>query len=183
MDRRAFVVKTNFCWAGLGYAEGGLCRVELSLEGAEDVQRKLVARLGSGVNFERPPGGSRLAELPDKMISYFGGERVDFDEPVDLDRLTPFQRRVLEVTRGIPYGEVRSYAWVAERVGNPRSFRAVGQALGINPVAIVIPCHRVITSQGTLGGFGWGGDVKRALLAMEGSEGKLRTKPWRQTPQ
>jgi methylated-DNA-[protein]-cysteine S-methyltransferase len=74
---------------------------------------------------------------------------------------------VWEITRLIPYGETRSYAWVAEQIGQPRAVRAVGQALGKNPLPIIIPCHRVITSNGKLGGFGGGLEMKKRLLSLE----------------
>ncbi|GAI87660.1 unnamed protein product, partial [marine sediment metagenome] len=72
-----------------------------------------------------------------------------------------------EETRLIPYGETRSYAWVAKQVGKPKAARAVGQAMGSNPLPIIIPCHRVITSNGKLGGFGGGLEMKRQLLSLE----------------
>lgn len=86
----------------------------------------------------------------------------------DLSEMTPFQQSVLEVTRTIPMGQVRPYGWVAERIGNPRAVRAVGTALGANPVPFLIPCHRVVRSDGTLGNYGLGPPVKRQLLKIEG---------------
>ena len=170
MATSAFVLQTGLGWIGVAYGESGVCLVRFSRQGAEEVHRDLAAELKDGFTLDKPAPVTALGHLPDRLASYFGGQRVDFDEPVDLRDLTPFQRRVLEVTRGIPYGEVRSYAWVAAQAGSPRAFRAAGQALGRNPVAILIPCHRVVTSQGSLGGFGWGVDVKRALLDLEKSK-------------
>jgi len=87
--------------------------------------------------------------------------------PIDLSKYTPFQRKVWEVVQTIPYGETRSYKWVAERIGNPRAVRAVGQALKRNPLPGIVPCHRVICSDGSLGGFSQGLKMKRELLRSE----------------
>jgi methylated-DNA-[protein]-cysteine S-methyltransferase len=86
----------------------------------------------------------------------------------DIDRLTSFQKKVLEIVKSIPCGEVRTYKWVAERLGKPKATQAVGQALKKNPRPIVVPCHRVIRSDGELGGYSRGRDKKRQLLKEEG---------------
>ena len=90
---------------------------------------------------------------------------------LDLSNLTPFQRKVLEVVKIIPYGETRNYKWVAERIGNPKAARAVGQALKRNPYPVIIPCYRVIRSNGKLGGYSKGIQKKRKLLKKEGAFG------------
>lgn len=89
---------------------------------------------------------------------------------VDLSGLSAFGRAVLSVTAEIPFGQVRSYAWVAAEVGRPAAVRAVGSALGRNPLPVVIPCHRVIRSDGRVGEYGFGAECKRALLEREGVE-------------
>lgn len=111
-----------------------------------------------------------FSRLRRELGEYFRGERREFSVPVDLSGLTPFQRRVLEVTRGIRYGEVRSYGEVAVAAGRPKGARAVGQALRQNPVCIVVPCHRVVASDGNLRGYSASGGVetKRWLLELEG---------------
>ncbi len=86
---------------------------------------------------------------------------------LDLSNFTPFQRKVLEAVKTIPYGEVRTYKWVAERMGNPGAARAVGQALKKNPYSVIIPCHRVIRSNGRLGGYSGGIQKKKRLLKKE----------------
>jgi methylated-DNA-[protein]-cysteine S-methyltransferase len=91
-----------------------------------------------------------------------------FDYPLDLTDATPFQRAVWAAMRTIPYGETQSYQWIARRIGRPRAARAVGNACGRNPVAIVQPCHRVVGYDGKLGGFSGGLDLKKALLKLEG---------------
>ena len=107
-----------------------------------------------------------LKETATQLEEYFAGERTDFDLQMELDG-THFQREVwTELTR-IPYGETISYGELARRVGRPNGPRAVGQANGRNPIPIIVPCHRVLASNG-IGGYGGGLKVKRALLALEG---------------
>jgi methylated-DNA-[protein]-cysteine S-methyltransferase len=101
---------------------------------------------------------------------YFHGRRTDFSGPLDLSGATPFEMSVWQTTKSIPYGQTQSYRWVARQIGKPLAPRAVGQALGRNPLPIVIPCHRVLTSDGRLGGFGGGLDMKQYLLDLEGGK-------------
>jgi O-6-methylguanine DNA methyltransferase len=103
-----------------------------------------------------------------ELEQYFAGERRQFSFPLDL-RGTKFQLACWNALLEIPYGETRSYAAIARAVGNPAGFRAVGMANHRNPVAIVVPCHRVIASDGTLCGYGGGLEVKRKLLELEGA--------------
>ena len=102
-----------------------------------------------------------------ELERYFAGRRREFSFALDL-RGTDFQRRCWQALLDIPYGETRTYAELARAVGQPRGFRAVGMANHDNPVAIVVPCHRVIASDGTLGGYGGGLPIKRWLLELEG---------------
>lgn len=125
---------------------------------------------------ERPVvrGGGRLAEARREVEEYFEGRRSSFDFPVDLTVLSDFERQVLgTLWEEVSFGEVIPYAELARRIGRPRAARAVGNALGRNPVAIVIPCHRVIRSDGSLGGYMGGLRFKRHLLALEGREDLL----------
>ena len=101
-----------------------------------------------------------------QILQYLEGKRTEFDLPLDL-RGTPFQRRVWEKLLDIPYGETRSYRDIARAVHRPRALRAVGNANGANPVSLVVPCHRVVTSGGKLGGYAGGLSLKAHLLAME----------------
>jgi len=103
-----------------------------------------------------------------ELEQYFGGARREFTFPLDL-RGTDFQLACWRALLAIPYGETRSYGDIARAVGRPKGFRAVGMANNRNPVAIVVPCHRVIASDGTLCGYGGGLDVKRKLLELEGA--------------
>ena len=116
-----------------------------------------------------PPPLPIFAQTVALLDRYFAGERVDFSGvPVKLIGATDFQQEVWHVIREIPYGEVRTYQWIADRIGRPKSARSVGNATGANPVSILTPCHRVVRSDGTLGGYGGGPGRKRQLLALEG---------------
>ena len=101
-----------------------------------------------------------------QLVEYFNGERTAFDLPLDPHG-TEFQQRVWAMLQEIPYGETTTYGTLANRLGNPRTVRAVGLANGRNPIAVIIPCHRVIGADGSLTGFGGGLDRKRALLDLE----------------
>ncbi|MFJ4682365.1 methylated-DNA--[protein]-cysteine S-methyltransferase [Streptomyces sp. NPDC091377] len=107
-----------------------------------------------------------FAEAVEQLEAYFTGDLTDFDVPVRLGG-TPFQRTVWDQLRRIPFGETRSYGELADALGNPKASRAVGLANGKNPVSIIVPCHRVIGSGGSLTGYGGGLDRKRRLLDFE----------------
>jgi methylated-DNA-[protein]-cysteine S-methyltransferase len=108
-----------------------------------------------------------LPEVVRQLGEYFAGTRREFDLPLRLEG-TPFQQRVWKSLTEIPYGETWSYGELAKRIGNPNASRAVGLANGSNPIAILVPCHRVIGADGSLTGYGGGLDRKRWLLAHEG---------------
>ncbi|MCV7102936.1 methylated-DNA--[protein]-cysteine S-methyltransferase [Mycobacterium palustre] len=112
------------------------------------------------------PDPDAFADAVDQLRAYFAGELTDFDIELDFAG-TGFQRRVWEALLTIPYGETRSYGEIARQIGAPGSARAVGLANGHNPIAIVVPCHRVIGAGGSLTGYGGGLDRKRALLDLE----------------
>jgi methylated-DNA-[protein]-cysteine S-methyltransferase len=119
-------------------------------------------------------------EVCEQLAAYFEGESMSFDLPLDLAG-TPFQRRVWDELCRIPYGQAISYAALARRIGQPSASRAVGGANGQNPVAIIVPCHRVIGADGGLGGYGGGLDRKRWLLELE-AEGLARHPEWQEEP-
>ncbi|GAA4541393.1 methylated-DNA--[protein]-cysteine S-methyltransferase [Mycobacterium paraffinicum] len=112
------------------------------------------------------PNPGAFNEATEQLNAYFEGELTEFDFEFEL-RGSAFQRRVWEALRAIPYGETRSYGQIAEQIGAIGSARAVGLANGHNPIAIVVPCHRVIGANGSLTGYGGGLDRKRTLLALE----------------
>ncbi len=107
-----------------------------------------------------------LAEAERQLAEYFTGQRKAFDLPL-APVGTPFQRSVWQALREIPYGETRTYKEIAEAIGRPKAFRAVGQANHVNPIMIIQPCHRVVGADGSLTGFAYGTDMKRLLLDLE----------------
>ena len=185
---RYMVFETRLGWLGLLTSTKGLRRVVLPQALPEAVLEKLGDFLPRAHQ-----DGEAFGDLPHRLRQYFEGKRVEFPDQVDLTEATSFQKRVWEKVRSIPYGETRSYAWVAREIGRPYAFRAVGQALKCNPLPIIIPCHRVIGSvprkirdfsgapgshrnrgfrwvrrDGQLVGFGEGIELKKKLLQLEG---------------
>ena len=139
-------------------------------------RKAAIAAWGAAADFGRR--SALLDEASCDLRRYFSGETVSFSEyPLDLSRQAPFHRRALLAARRIPRGEVRTYAWVAARAGSPRAARAVGQAMSRNTIPLIIPCHRVIASDGGLGGFGGGLELKRALLLLEGAPRSVTSPP------
>ncbi len=120
------------------------------------------------------PDTNRLEEAEHELEEYFSGRRRVFELPVDLTRLSQFERSVLGAASELRFGEVVPYSELARRIGRPKAARAVGNALGRNPVAIVVPCHRVMRRDGSLGGYTGGIEYKEALLRIEGREDLLR---------
>jgi methylated-DNA-[protein]-cysteine S-methyltransferase len=125
---------------------------------------------GAEIGWTEDEGAFR--EVVRQLEAYFRGELREFDLPLELEG-TEFQMRVWRALRRIPYGETISYRELAERIGNQKAVRAVGLANGCNPIPIIVPCHRVIGSDGSLTGFGGGILNKRKLLDLEGKEFRL----------
>ncbi len=143
----------------------GICKISLG-----DVSREeFVGQLRDALGQEPVEDRVHFKGLLDDLKRCFSGEAVELDYPTDLSGTTDFQRRVWSETKKIPRGETRTYSQVAEAIGSPRAYRAVGQALGANPVPMIIPCHRVIGSDGSLTGFGSGLGTKEWLLRLEGA--------------
>ena len=148
----------------LARTEKGVCRI--SFRQSEDA---LLSDLeGRSLLPEMAP--RKLDRERRELAEYFRGKRREFEMPVDLRWGTDFQRRVLRATRRIPFGEAARYSDIAREIDRPKAQRAVGNALGSNPVPIVIPCHRVIASGGGIGGYTGGLDIKRTLMRIEGLE-------------
>lgn len=154
--------RTKMGWIGILASERGLVATTLPRPTAEAVCQEL----GSVKKAER--SNRSLADLAERLKAYFSGKKVEFSDRLDLSGATPFQKQVWQAARLIPYGETRSYLWVAQKIGKPGAARAVGQALGKNPLPIIVPCHRVIATGGGLGGFTGGLEMKRRLLKLEG---------------
>jgi methylated-DNA-[protein]-cysteine S-methyltransferase len=131
--------------------------------GAESVVRDLAERVSPDL-VERPPAFDGLRR---ELDEYFAGRRDAFDLPLDWSLTSGFRRAVLVATAGIPYGRTETYRSVATTAGNPAAVRAAGTALATNPIPIVVPCHRVLRTDGGLGGYRGGLELKRALLRLE----------------
>jgi methylated-DNA-[protein]-cysteine S-methyltransferase len=113
--------------------------------------------------------GKLLRQVREELAEYFAGDRTFFSVPVDLSQVPEFERAALEIASQIPYGEVRSYKWIAEQLGKADAARAVGGAMAGNPVPLIVPCHRVVKTDGGLGGYSFGLVQKEALLNLERS--------------
>lgn len=118
---------------------------------------------------EKPPfpAGRTPESLGKQLADYFSGKLRQFHQATVFLQGTEFERKVWLSLMEVPYGETRTYKWLAEKIGNPRAVRAVGRALSRNPIPIVLPCHRIIESDGSIGGYSSGVDLKRRLLDME----------------
>lgn len=143
----------------------GICRLSFPNESPSEMVAALKAIFPQATMKENP---GVAEEVFRQLNEYFAGKRCIFDLPLDL-RGTPFQLHVWQALRAIPYGTTCSYGDIARTIGRPRAARAVGRAIGSNPVGIIIPCHRVIGSRGDLRGFGGGLDIKEKLLRLEGA--------------
>lgn len=109
-----------------------------------------------------------VADVKEQLGEYFDGRRNAFSVQVDLYGVTPFTRGVLEATWNVPFGQLRTYSGIANEIGNPKASRAVGNALGRNPVPVIVPCHRVVRADGSMGWYTGGTQIKRTLLGIEG---------------
>ncbi|MGC0377998.1 methylated-DNA--[protein]-cysteine S-methyltransferase [Streptomyces sp. SAI-229] len=165
-------------WAVVGTGIGPLLLaatreglVSVVFHATDEVRGSALERLASRLGTEpvEEPGSPLLAEAIRQVEAYFAGERRDFELPLDWSLVSGFNREVLrELAAGVPFGSVVGYGDLARRVGRPDGAQAVGMAMGANPLPVVVPCHRVVESDGGIGGFGGGLETKRHLLALEG---------------
>ena len=139
----------------------GICGISLGSS-----KKRFLETLPSNIDWVED--GMALKRSVANLENLSSGKASRFDEKLDLATGTPFQKKVWNTIAKIPWGETISYAELAKRVGKPSAFRAVANACGANPIPIIIPCHRVIASDGTIGGFSGGLKIKRKLLALEG---------------
>jgi methylated-DNA-[protein]-cysteine S-methyltransferase len=165
---RYSLFETPIGWCGIAWSEQGLTRLQLPEADREATERRLnsLALLTPAESLP-PPIALAVAEIQ----QYLNGERADFATvPLDLTRTTPFHRAVYDATRAIGWGRTATYGDLARRTGSTGAARAVGQALARNPIAIIIPCHRILASGNRMGGFSaFGGTTsKERLLALEG---------------
>lgn len=157
--------EVSFGWCAAARTKGGLCSLILPVGSAEEAERLLPERARE---FERSP--TALRDVVAAVRYYFNGWRTEFaDIRLDLSAGTEFQRRVWSIVRKIPYGEVRTYRWIALEMGRPGAARAIGQAVGANPAPLIVPCHRIVSADGTLGGFSAarGVELKTQMLELE----------------
>jgi methylated-DNA-[protein]-cysteine S-methyltransferase len=143
----------------------GLVRVSYTQFRGEDETLEELARRVSPRVLEAP---AKLDRVRRELDEYFDGRRQDFDLAIDWSHLAGFTREVLRATAQIPFGDVSTYAGVAEAAGSPRAVRAAGNALGANPMPVIVPCHRVLRTGGKLGGYTGGLERKEFLLRLEG---------------
>ena len=164
------VFETGLGWMGLLASSGGLTRSTLPQPQPE----RCASLLGGDVD-SAAFAPEHFTAVRERLLRYFSGDTIDFShEPVDVSDASPFLRASWEACRTIPRGETRTYGWLAERAGRPLAARAAGQSMARNRLPIVIPCHRVIASDGSLKGFGRGASrlsLKERLLRLEAEAG------------
>ena len=153
--RDPVIIQTKLGAFRLQFSQRGLARLEFCTVGGSSDTSKRQAAVSLPYNLQR------------QLQRYAAGKPVRWNVSLDLSSGTSFQQKVWRVLTTIPRGETRSYGWVAQKVGKPKASRAVGAACGANPVPVIVPCHRVIAGDGSLGGFGGGLPMKRRLLALE----------------
>ena len=161
------VFKTGIGWCGVVSSKKGILRILIGYPSPERILRKIRAEFGRSIAKTSAKG-----DIADKIKRYFSGGKVSFKCVLDWSFLSPFQKKVFKVAMRIPYGAVESYGSLAKKAGCPRGSRAVGGALAKNPFPLVVPCHRIVRKDGSLGGFsaGGGAQLKKKLLKLEGTD-------------
>ncbi|MAH39178.1 MAG: cysteine methyltransferase [Dehalococcoidales bacterium] len=160
---------TDMGWVGISSSARGLVRLTLPQPSAQGT----LEPLGSSLSRTTQSLDS-FGDIISRLRSYFGGKKTVFPDELDLSQSTHFKRQVWQITKLIPYGESRSYRWLAVKIGKPNAMRAVGQALAKNPLPIIIPCHRVVASNGKLGGYSGGLEMKKRLLHLEATGASVK---------
>lgn len=155
------VFQTKIGWIGLAWTSRGILWLVLPRGSRAEVLQELRSEFADGVISSAPD------EIKKELTEYAEGRRREFDLPLDWSLVKPFQRTVLTVALKIPFGETRTYGWIARAIGKPHAARAVGRALATNPIPLILPCHRVVGSDGSLTGYGGGLPLKKKLLEME----------------
>ena len=157
------IFKNPIGLTGLIASSSGLLRIIYKLSNEDSMENYLA----QSPHTKATKAPSEFKELIKQFLNYFKGNLKNFDFPLDLRLGTPFQQKVWKKLTTIPYGKTRSYKWIASAINNPQASRAVGNANGRNPLAILIPCHRIIRENGELGGYTGGISIKRFLLNLE----------------
>lgn len=176
------LVETRIGAIGIAWSGSGVTRVQLP-EADREATEVLLAKGGRRAPASNPP--SFILDLAELLARYAGGERVDFDHlPLDLARARPFDLPVWRACRELAWGQAVTYGELTRRLGSPYVATAVGQALGRNPVPIIVPCHRVVAAGGRIGGFSapGGAATKSRLLTLEGIEIGPPTPPSAELP-
>ena len=161
------IFKTSLGWCGIIFGKQRL--IKIYLPGLKKEKLKKIIHSSNKNIVER---SNSINVLIRKICSYFKGKNIRLNIPIDMEAVTEFERKVYKQAMKIPFGKVKTYKWLAEKAGVPNGARAVGNALSKNPVPLIIPCHRVIKSNGSLGGFSAPGGIliKRKMLSIEGHE-------------
>jgi methylated-DNA-[protein]-cysteine S-methyltransferase len=168
--RCALIFKSPWGWMGISATPKGLDAIVLPKSSRKAVESGLRKTADGPLDLS---GSPQLEAGRLQLTGFLAGARETFDLPLDLSQGTAFQRQVWRTLLRVPYGKLRSYQWVAIRVGGCRYARAVGNAVGTNPLPIVIPCHRIVAHDASLGGFSGGLPAKRRLLKLEGTYTQL----------
>ncbi len=163
MTRKVYTTfLTEAGWTGLIGSSSGICRTTLP----EKSHDRIIQALGLTEDIQES-SADYFTDLIQTFMNFYRGWPVQFSVKIDFSGVSSFQKSVYQAAMAVPYGETVSYGWIAKYIGKPLAARAVGQALGRNPLPIVIPCHRVLAAQGKLGGFGGGLPLKQYLLKLE----------------
>jgi methylated-DNA-[protein]-cysteine S-methyltransferase len=168
---RETIFQTDWGWVGVAASGRGVRAIVLPKPSRRAVECDLQNAGAVDETSSTGAGGAAAMHLKAARAaieSYLSGQARSFDLPLDWGAHSPFQMKVWDVLRTIPYGRVRSYGWVARKIGKPKAARAVGAACGANPVPLLVPCHRVVAGDGSLGGFSGGLPNKKRLLTLEG---------------
>ena len=166
MNRYHDIFRTRLGWVGVVSSDVGVRRTTLPQPSPADCAPIMGPEIEAST--ESP---AEVAPLRNRIVAYFEGEQIGFEDvAVDVGDASPFLRAAWDACLSIPYGETRTYKWLAEQAGRPRAPRAAGQAMARNRLPIVVPCHRVVASDGSLHGFGRGAsqlDLKQRLIDLE----------------
>ncbi len=169
--RQALIFKSPWGWMGISESGKGIDGIALPKQSKRAIEKVLRDQLHEPFQAAATP---RLEAARSQLLDYLAGTRHTFDVPLDLSQGTSFQRQVWRMLQRVPFGKLRSYQWIAARVGGAQYARAVGNAVGANPLPIVIPCHRIVAQDASLGGFSGGLPMKLKLLSLEGTLTQLQ---------